>query len=329
MKVLITGGAGYIGSTIASACIDRGIEPIILDDLYTGKPEFVEGRTFYEGDVADGALIDRIAQEHPDIFGVVHCAALIVVPESVEQPLAYYENNVSKGIALLQHLSRNGIDRVLFSSSASIYEASEDFTVDESSGIHPLSPYANSKALFESILRDTAAAGFVRAIALRYFNPIGADPELRTGLQSPVPSHALGKLITAHRTGETFTVTGVDWNTRDGSGIRDYIHVWDLAAAHVLALENFDTVATKDAPYQVINIGTGEGTTVKELVAAFERVVGSSVAVEYGPARPGDSAGVFTRSARAADELGWKAERSIEDGIRDSLAWAEKYFGTV
>lgn len=324
MKVLITGGAGFIGSTVATACREAGMETVILDDLSTGLAAFAEGSPLYVGDIADGDLVDRIAAEHPEIHAVVHCAAKIVVPESVERPLDYYENNVSKGIDLLRHLERHGIGRLVFSSSASIYQASADFTVDESSAIRPMSPYAATKAMFESILRDNALAGGIRSLSLRYFNPIGADPRLRTGLQNPAPSHALGRLMDLYRQGQPFTITGVDWPTRDGTGIRDYIHVWDLARAHVAALVRFDSIATSQSPTAAINLGTGDGTTVRELVAAFERVVAEPVEVVELPPRPGDSAGVYTTSNLAAELLDWRAELSLEQGIRDAWAWSDR-----
>ncbi|GAA1686592.1 UDP-glucose 4-epimerase GalE [Microcella alkalica] len=324
MTVLITGGAGFIGSTVATACRDAGLQTVVLDDLSTGVRAFTTEGAFYEGDVADGALIDRIVAEHPGIDIVIHCAAKIIVPQSVEQPVDYYENNVGKGIDLLRHLRRNGIERVVFSSSASIYRASEDFAVDEQSAIEPLSPYAATKAMFEAILRDAALAGDVHALSLRYFNPIGADPRLRTGLQLAEPSHALGRLIRLNEEGKPFTITGVDWPTRDGTGIRDYIHVWDLARAHVAAVQRFDAVAASEGPAAVINLGTGEGVTVRELVAAFERVVGEPIATIDLPPRSGDSAGVYTRSERARELLGWRAELDLEQGIRDALAWRER-----
>jgi UDP-glucose 4-epimerase len=164
----------------------------------------------------------------------------------------------------------------------------------------------------------------MRSIALRYFNPIGADPHRRSGLQHRDPSHVLGLLITAHRTGGTFTITGANWPTRDGSGLRDFIHVWDLARAHVRAVERFDRV-TNAEPFSVINLGGGTGTTVRELVAAFERVTGASLDVVEGPSRPGDVAGAYADAQKAADLLDWRAELSIDDGIRDSLAWAESF----
>ncbi|MCE7480341.1 UDP-glucose 4-epimerase GalE [Microbacterium profundi] len=324
MKALITGGAGYIGSTVATACIEAGIETVVLDDLSTGRPEFGEGRNLYVGDIADRELVERIAAEHPDIDVVVHCAARIVVPESVKDPLGYYDTNVGKTVILLSNLRRVGIVRVVFSSSAAVYFGEGGEGVDETAPLAPSSPYATSKAMVENILADAARAGDVRAISLRYFNPIGADPRLRTGLQNPTPSHALGRIMQARAAGEPFTITGTDWETRDGTGLRDYIHVWDLALAHVAAVQRFDEVATASDPYQVINIGTGDGVTVRELVAAFERVTDQPMPVIEIDRRPGDQAGAYAIVARAASVLGWRSGRSVDDGVRDALAWAEK-----
>jgi len=320
MKVLITGGAGYIGSTLASACLDSGITPVILDSLVTGRREFTTGRLFYEGDIADGELVDRIFVDHPDIDAVVHAAALIVVPDSVADPLRYYQSNVGRSLEMLQHLLRNKCRRLLFSSSAAIYGPAEDLSVDENSALAPLSPYAQTKAACEAMFADIAAAEPINVLSLRYFNPIGADPKMRTGLQLMRPSHALGKLIQASEEGEPFSITGVDYPTRDGSGIRDYIHVWDLAAAHIAALLRFDSVlgAATSVP---VNLGTGSGTTVKELIAAFNRVADRQVAAIDAPRRPGDSAGAFSRSGRARELLGWEAQYSIEEGIEHSLRW--------
>ncbi|MEQ7126880.1 UDP-glucose 4-epimerase GalE [Actinopolymorpha sp. B11F2] len=324
MKTLITGGAGYIGSTIASACLDAGIVPVILDDLSTGREEFTEGRAFYRGDIADGDVLDTVFRDHPDISAVIHCAAKIVVPESVRDPLGYYANNVSGTIALVQHLLRHGCERFLFSSSASIYQPGPDLSVDESSPVDPQSPYAATKMMVERVLADAASALPLRVISLRYFNPVGADPLLRTGLQSPAPTHALGKLIEAYESGTPFTITGTDWPTRDGSGIRDYIHVWDLAEAHVRALERFDEVVPAPRGYEVINLGTGRGTTVRELASAFQDAVGDRLQVREAGPRPGDAVGCFTRSDKAAAMLGWSATRTEKDGALDSLAWARK-----
>ncbi|MEU3721348.1 UDP-glucose 4-epimerase GalE [Streptomyces sp. NPDC031705] len=321
MKVLISGGAGFIGSTIASACIDAGITPVILDSLVTGRREFTEGRTFFEGDIADGALVDTVFAEHPEIEAVIHCAALIVVPDSVSNPVGYYEANVSKSLAFVSHLLRNGCGRLIFSSSASFYEPGPDFSVDENSGIDPQSPYARTKAICETMFADIAATQDIRILSLRYFNPVGADPKMRTGLQLRRPSHALGKMIEALEESTPFKVTGTDYPTRDGSGIRDYIHVWDLATAHLAALRAFDTVLGEGRRTTAINLGTGTGTTVNELLEAFNSTIETPLTVVHTERRPGDVAGAFTRSARAQELLGWEPAYSLVEGIRHSLEW--------
>jgi UDP-glucose 4-epimerase len=313
MKVLIAGGAGFIGSTVSSACLDNGITPVILDNLSTGRAEFV-----------DGPLIDKIFAEHADIEAVVHAAAVIVVPESVEQPLRYYRENVSKSVDFIEHVVRNGCTRYLFSSSAAIYAPGEDFSVTETSSLRPGSPYARTKVVMETVLEDCTAAYPLRVLSLRYFNPIGADPQLRTGLQTRRPTHLLGQMIMAAENDQEFLLTGVDWPTRDGSGIRDYIHVWDLALAHVQALRRFDQLLPIDGSpkYEVINLGTGNGTTVKEFVAAFNAVAPTPLRVrETGP-RPGDVVGSYTRTDKARAALDWEPHYSIADGIRDSMRWS-------
>lgn len=322
MKILIAGGAGYIGSTIASACVDSGITPIILDNLVTGRRQFAAGREFYEGDIADGPLIDRIFIEHSNIDAVIHCAALIVVPDSVADPVGYYRSNVSKSLEFVAHLLRNGCERMIFSSSASIYGAGPDLTVDECSPINPQSPYSRTKAVCEEMLADIAAAQPLRVLSLRYFNPIGADPKMRTGLQLRWPSHVLGKMIQAQEEGTRFQITGTDYPTRDGSGIRDYVHVWDLAAAHVAALDRFDTLFTDTNGSTVINLGTGTGTTVRELLDTFNSVVSVPIVARDATRRPGDSVGAFTRSDRAHKLLAWQAQHSLAEGILHSLHWA-------
>lgn len=323
MEILISGGAGFIGSTIASAAEDAGHHPIIVDNFVTGRREFVAGRTHYEGNISDSALIHRIFEEHPDIEAVVHCAALIVVPESVAEPARYYDANVVETLRLVESLIDVGCTRLLFSSSASVYVPDEDFSVNEESALEPLSPYARTKVVVEDMLRDIAAATPLRVISLRYFNPVGADPQFRTGLQIAEPTHALGKLIQLTEQGKPFAITGTDFSTRDGSGIRDYVHVWDLAAAHLSALEHFEEALEGDTQ-AVINLGTGQGTTVRELVGAFESVIGRSIEVTVAPRRPGDAAGAFTRSDKARRVLGWTPQLSLEQGIADTLTWFSK-----
>ena len=321
LKVLIAGGAGYIGSTVASACSDAGIIPVIIDNLVTGRREFAADREFYEGDIADGTLVDRVFSEHTDIDAVVHCAALIVVPDSVVDPVGYYRANVGKSLEFVAHLLRNGCERMIFSSSAAIYGPSADLTVDENSPIEPQSPYARTKAVCEAMFADIAAAQPIRVLSLRYFNPIGADPKMRTGLQRPKPTHALGKMMQAQEEGITFEVTGTDYPTRDGSGIRDYIHVWDLATAHVAALRRFDELQASPGAYSVINLGTGRGTTVRELVDAFNQVASVPIQARDAGRRPGDVAGAYTRTDLATKLLDWQPQYEIAEGIRHSLQW--------
>jgi UDP-glucose 4-epimerase len=301
VKVLVTGGAGYIGSTTATALEQAGHTPVILDSLVTGPRAFVRDRIFYEGDIADRGLLGRIAAEHPDIACTIHLAARIVVPESVAQPYLYYRDNVAKSLELFDELVRLGKPRVLFSSSASVYAAGEDFEVTEESPLAPGSPYARTKHMMEQMLGDLAAAGDLRAVILRYFNPIGADPALRSGVYAPEPSHVLGQMtMAALGQRDAFTVTGTDLPTRDGTGLRDYVHVWDVAQAHVAALERFDE-ALDGSTSTVVNIGTGQGVTVRELLAIFERVFGRVVPTptECSPRSPGHDAVV--RSSATTD----------------------------
>ncbi len=325
MKVLIAGGAGFIGSTVASACQDSGITPVILDNLSTGRAEFAVERPFYQGDIADGPLIDKIFAEHPDIAAVVHAAAVIVVPESVAEPLRYYRENVAKSVDFIEHVVRNRCSRYLFSSSAAIYAAGADFSVDETSPLAPGSPYARTKVVMETVLEDCAAAYDLRVLSLRYFNPVGADPQLRSGLQIRRPTHLLGQILTAAENGDEFLLTGVDWPTRDGSGIRDYIHVWDLATAHVRALQRFDELLPVggEPDYEVINLGTGEGTTVREFVQAFQAASEMPLLVREAGPRPGDVVGSYTRIDKARRLLGWEPEYTIEQAIRDSIRWSQ------
>jgi UDP-glucose 4-epimerase len=326
MKVLVTGGAGYIGSITAKALEQAGHTPVILDSLLTGPRVFVKDRIFYEGDIADRQLVRRVVEEHPDLDATIHMAARIIVPESVAQPYEYYRDNVAKSLELFDELEKLGKPRVLFSSSASLYALKPEFEVVESDALDPGSPYARTKRMMEMVLEDMSRATGLRAIILRYFNPIGSDPDLESGIYDKEPSHVLGQLVMAARgIKDTFTITGTDHPTRDGTGIRDYIHVWDLAQAHVRAVEKFDDVlAAVDAPSTIINVGTGAGVTVRELVASFERVFGQEVPVTEAPPRPGDAVGAFANVDRSAELLGWKTTLTLDDAIASALAWGGK-----
>jgi UDP-glucose 4-epimerase len=323
MKVLVTGGAGYIGSTTAKALEQAGHTPVILDSLLTGPRVFVRDRIFYQGDVADRALLAQVVEEHPDIEATIHMAARIVVPESVQQPYEYYRDNVAKSLELFDQLNALGKPRVLFSSSASLYALKPEFEVTEEDPLATTSPYARTKLMMEMALTDIATATDLRAIILRYFNPIGSDPDLESGIYAREPSHVLGQLVMAARgLKESFTITGTEHPTRDGTGIRDYVHVWDLARAHVAAVEKFDKVlAAEGAPSAIVNVGTGSGVTVRELITAFERVYGEKVPVTEAPPRPGDAVGAYANVDKARDVLGWTSSLSLEEAIGSALAW--------
>jgi UDP-glucose 4-epimerase len=323
VKVLVTGGAGYIGSTVVSALLDAGHQPVILDDLSSGRPEFVRGVPFHHGDIADADLVRSILALNPGLRSVVHCAARVVVPESVADPIGYYRANVAGTLELVAALVDRGVTDLIFSSSASVYAAGEGLGVDETAALDPRSPYARAKAMTETILADVSAATGLRSLALRYFNPVGADPALRTGPQQAVPQHVLGRLVDASHSGRPFELTGADYPTADGTAVRDYVHVWDLARAHVAAVEQFDR-ALDGRRHHVINLGTGRGTSVRELVDVFTAVSRRSVEVVEVPRRDGDVVGAHARCERAAELLDWKAELDLAAGIRDALAWAAR-----
>ncbi|MFH1447183.1 MAG: UDP-glucose 4-epimerase GalE [Chloroflexota bacterium] len=328
MKVLITGGAGYIGSTICSALEDSGHTPVILDSLVTGRKEFTKNRIFYPADISDSFSVAKVFAEHPDIYATIHCAALIVVPESVSMPYDYYRENLVKSMDFFMQLNELGYPRLVFSSSAAVYDVVPGFMVTEESPLNPLSPYSRTKYMMEMVLKDFSHAYNIKGIALRYFNPIGADPQMRSGIHDKNPSHVLGKLVEVALGKEpVFNITGINWPTRDGTGIRDYIHVWDLASAHIKAVQLFDQIIEKAAPpetpYVVINLGTGTGVTVWEFVTAFEKVYGKTINKTETNPRPGDVAGAYANADKAWELLGWKAELSIEQGIADALKWGE------
>jgi len=293
--------------------------------MINGREEFVSGRIFYKGDIADGALLESIFADHPDIRHVVHCAALIVVPESVEMPYEYYTENISKTMTMLRKLSGLGCANVMFSSSASIQDDMPNFEVSETTPLNPRSPYARTKYMGEMIIRDFCDAYDMRAVVFRHFNVIGADPQMRTGPYRKEPSALLPKLIqVANAHDEVFNITGVNWETRDGTGIRDYFHVWDLALAHVAALERFDSLFGASR-FEVINLGSGNGVTVREFVECFENVVGHKIKKTDTQPRFGDIAGAYTRIDKATSLLGWKPQLGIEKAIADNLRWDRQW----
>lgn len=323
--VLVTGGAGYIGSTICSALEDAGHHPVVLDSLVNGDDGMVGNRPFYRGDVSDPRVIAQIFADHPDLSCCIHCAALAIVPDSVARPLDYYSNNVSCTIDLVRSLLHHGCRKIVFSSSASVYDTNHGSEVTETSATLPLSPYARTKLIMEMVLEDLARASGLKALSLRYFNPIGADPKMRSGQRQRVASQIMSVLVeVASGRRPAFHVTGTDWPTRDGTGVRDYVHVWDLARAHVAAVERIDDIFSDEGGSEIINLGTGSGVTVREFVDSFQRVIGRRIATIDTPPRPGDVAGAYASIAKAERLLGWRPELSLEDGIRHALEWSER-----
>ena len=319
-KTLITGGAGYIGSTICSALSNIGKTPIILDSLVNGQKSFTRNFPFYHADISEKGILSKIKAEHPEIDTIIHCAARIIVPESVENPHLYYMENVSKSMELFKQAADAGIKKIVFSSSASVYGNVEGYKASESSPTNPQSPYAKTKLMMESVLADYAAAYGLKAVSLRYFNPIGTDPNHQTGPYVRNPSHILGKLVsTAKGDLDAFTICGTDYPTRDGTGIRDYIHVWDIAKAHLDAVDYLDKIP--EGAHDIINLGTGNGTTVKEFISSFENAYGQKIKTIDTDPRPGDVAGVYASCEKAKEKLGWTAELSISQAIKDALIW--------
>ncbi|MDR1533384.1 MAG: UDP-glucose 4-epimerase GalE [Clostridiales bacterium] len=327
MKVLVTGGAGYVGSVICSALLDNDVTPVVLDSLVTGRNEFVHGKLFYEGDIGDRALVGKIFSEHPEIAISIHCAEKAAVDQSVAAPYDYYINNVEKSIELFKYLCDCGCKKIIFSSSGAIYDDTVGYMVTENSPIKPRSPFAKTKYISEMILQDFACAYGMRCISLRHFNPVGADPKLRSGIQPRNPSGIIGKLLdVANGREKAFKIAGKDWGTRDDTCIRDYVHVWDVAMAFVQAARNFDSAFEKYEGrdgFLPINIGSGIGVTVKEFIFAFENIYGEKINISYTDRRPGDVAGTYANTTRAKNLINWKSTLTIEEAVLDAIRWDE------
>jgi UDP-glucose 4-epimerase len=322
MRVLVTGGAGYIGSCVALALADNGDAPVLLDDLSSGDPEFVRRFPHFVGDVGDPDLIARIMDEYPDIRVTVHCAARTEVAESIEDPLGYYAHNVGKTVRLLDALLANGCHRFLFSSSAAVYGPSAARLISEDAELQPASPYARTKVIVEQLLSDACRATPLTAVSLRYFNPIGCDPQLRGGPANPPASGVVESLLAAAAADRPFRIHGRDWDTPDGTPLRDFVHVWDVASAHVAAVHRWPA-DSRGARHEIVNVGSGVGTTVRQLAETFNGLAPRPVAVEYDERRPGDIVGGFAATERAAALFGWRPTQSVAQGVTDALRWAE------
>ncbi|WP_420582727.1 UDP-glucose 4-epimerase GalE [Reichenbachiella sp.] len=329
-NILVTGGLGFIGSHTCVELINSGFKPIIIDNLNNSEPwikdriEKIVGQSivFYEGDCRDKELLDKIFNEQK-INGIIHFAAFKAVGESVKEPLKYYENNVGGLTAILEVSQKHSCSNLVFSSSCTVYGTPDQLPVDEAAQIKSAeSPYGTTKIICEKIIQDLSKADEnYKSILLRYFNPIGAHKTSLIGeLPLGVPSN-LVPFITQTAAGirESLTVFGSDYNTKDGSCVRDFIHVTDLAKAHIKALEFL--INKNEGTCEAVNIGTGNGNTVLELISAFEKSTGQKLNYTVGDRRGGDVEAVYADATKSRDLLGWEAQISLEQSLLDAWNW--------
>ncbi len=333
-KILVTGGLGYIGSHTVVELYNAGYEPVIVDDLSNSRPQVLDGiekitgkrPLFYDYDLLDKNKVKRIFDEQSGIKGVIHFAASKYVGESVEKPLMYYENNLMSLINVLNEMLSRRINTFIFSSSCTVYGIPDRLPVTEQTPVKPaLSPYGNTKQIGEEILTDTARISDLQVILLRYFNPIGAHPSAEIGeLPVGVPQN-LVPFITQTAAGlhTELRIFGKDYNTPDGTAVRDYIHVVDLAEAHVEALRFLETGKNKNN-VEVFNVGTGRGNSVLEIVRTFIKVTGQNLPYKFVERRPGDVPAIWADTSKIEKEMGWKAKRHIADALRDAWRWEKK-----
>jgi UDP-glucose 4-epimerase len=323
MTILVTGGAGYIGSHMTYALLDRGESVVVLDNLSTGlRGQVGEKAVFVQGDAGDQALVRKLIGEH-GIDAAIHFAGSIVVPESVEQPLAYYSNNVSASRNLIEACVEEGVKHFIFSSTATVYAVDAKQPLREDEPTVPISPYARSKLMIEWMLEDAARAYDFRPMVLRYFNVAGADPKGRTGQSTPKATHLIKRAcqVALGRVPQ-LDIFGTDYPTPDGTCIRDYIHVTDLIGAHLLALDALRAGA-ETATY---NVGYGRGLSVREVVAGVEDVIGRKLPVQEGPRRAGDPPMLISDPSRLKSALNWSPQHADLAGIiRSALDWERRF----
>jgi len=322
MAVLVTGGAGYIGSHMVLSLVDRGEDVVVLDNLSTGfRWAVAQPAKLVEGDVGDIAMVEKIIAED-NIDAIIHFAGSIVVPDSISDPLGYYLNNTVKSRALIEAAVRGGVKRFIFSSTAAVYGMPETNPVVEDASLQPISPYGSSKMMTEIMLGDTSFAHDFNYVALRYFNVAGADPKGRSGQSTPRATHLI-KVASEAALGQRarLDVYGTDYETPDGTCIRDYIHVSDLARAHLLALDHL----RREPENLVMNCGYGRGFSVLEVIDAVKRVSGVDFEVRLTDRRPGDPAALVAGADRIRERLAWTPERDdLDDIVADALNWEKK-----
>ena len=323
LNVLVTGGAGYIGSHAVLALIEAGHAPVVIDNLVTGfRWAIAEKAAFYEGDISDNALIQKIISDC-DIDAIMHFAGSVVVPESVENPLKYYNNNTAKSRSLIESAVTGGVRHMIFSSTAATYGIPESSPVREDMATVPINPYGTSKLMTEMMLRDVAAAHDFNYCALRYFNVAGADPLCRTG-QSTIGATHLLKIAVEAALGKrpSVSIFGTDYATEDGTGVRDYIHVSDLASAHVIALEAL--VADPDRSH-TLNCGYGHGYSVMQVLDAVDRVTNNKLVREMVGRRAGDPDALISDNSAITARFGWEPRYDdLDQIVQHALAWERK-----
>jgi len=336
-KILVTGGLGYIGSHTVVALQEAGYEVFIIDNLSNTSIDVLQGITeitntppsFVRLDLRIKSDVEKFFQTHKDIDGIIHFAASKAVGESVENPLLYYENNINSLVYLLQECKAHSISNFIFSSSCTVYGEPDVLPINEEAPIKKaISPYGNTKQISEEIINDVCKVSSLNAIALRYFNPIGAHESALIGeLPVGVPQNLVPYITqTAAGVRKELSIFGDDYNTPDGSCIRDYIHVVDLAKAHVKAVERLIN-AENAAKFKVFNVGTGKGNSVLEVVTAFEEVSGKKLNYKIVKRRPGDVVAVFADTKKANDELGWKAVHNLKESLASAWKWEKKVRG--
>ena len=315
--ILVLGGAGYVGSHACKALAKAGYRPVTLDNLVSGHADAVKWGPLIEADFGDVEAVRAAVREHK-IAAAMHFAAYSIAPESVHQPLRYYENNVGGTLRLLQALDAEGVGRVVFSSSAGVYGATGADPVSEDAPLNPTHPYGETKRAIEGALRWIGEATGLTWCALRYFNAAGADEDAEIGERHEPETHLIPNIIQAVRAGRVLKLFGDDYPTPDGSAVRDYVHVTDLADAHVAALRFLEAGGAS----QPLNLGSGEGLSVLQIVAAAERVLGRPIPFEMGPRRPGDPPSLVADPSRAKRLLNWTPTRSgVDNLIRTAAAF--------